>query len=115
MKYGLMFYENASELERRESADAGAYWAAWAGYIDLLADAEVLVRGSGAGLEAPQTATTIRKDQIQDGPFADTKEQLGGLVVIDVPSLDDAIKWAQLAPCVNAGGVEIRPVLPDPS
>lgn len=115
MKYSLLFYENPSEFERRENAEAGEYWGAWSSYIDLLADENVLIRGNGAGLLGPQTATTLRGDLIQDGPMADTKEQLGGVLLIDVPSLDEAIKWAQKAPCVGNGAVEIRPVLPDPS
>ncbi len=49
---------------------------------------------------------------MQDGPFADTKEALGGYFVIDVPGLDAALEWAAKAPCVNDGSVEIRPVLP---
>jgi hypothetical protein len=49
---------------------------------------------------------------VQDGPFADTKEALGGYFVIDVPGLDAALEWAAKAPCVNDGSVEIRPVLP---
>lgn len=115
MKYSLLFYETQSETERRDGPDAGAYWGAWSGYIDLLADSGVMVLGAGAGLERPSTATTIRGDVIHDGPTADTREQLSGIIILDVPSLDEAMKWAKLAPCVNNGAVEIRPVMPDPS
>ena len=52
------------------------------------------------------------KRQVQDGPFADTKEQLGGFFVIDVADLDTALAWAARAPCAATGGVEVRPVLP---
>lgn len=118
MKYGLMFYEFESDFARRESADAPAYWGAWGAYIDELDEAGVLVRGSGAGLQLPSTATTVRLDSgrrvIQDGPVPDTKEQLGGIVVIDVESLDEAITWAAKSPAASAGGVEIRPVLLPP-
>jgi hypothetical protein len=47
-----------------------------------------------------------------DGPFAETKEQLGGYYVIDVPTLDDAIAWASKCPAVYGGAVEIRPLIP---
>ena len=71
---------------------------------------------SGAGLQPVRTATTLRvsggKRQVQDGPFADTREQLGGFFVIDVPSLDAALEWAARAPCAARGGVEVRPVMP---
>lgn len=120
MKYGLLFYETEAELGRRESADAPQYWGAWASYIDRLDEEKVLVRGAGAGLHSPSSATTVRlsgvERQIQDGPIANVKEQLGGMVIIDVPDLDTALKYASLAPCAQAeaGGVEIRPILTPP-
>jgi hypothetical protein len=48
--------------------------------------------------------------RVQDGPFADTKEQLGGYFILDVPDLDTALEWAARAPCASTGGVEVRPV-----
>jgi hypothetical protein len=72
----------------------------------------------GDGLEGPVLATTLRvrdgKRVVQDGPFADTKEALGGYFVIEVPDLDAALAWAAKAPCVHDGSVEVRPVLPMP-
>ncbi len=119
MKYGLIFYETSAQFSERESESAGQYWGAWSAYIDQLDDAGVLVRGAGAGLQVPGSATTLRATAgeltIQDGPVADTKEQLAGLVVINVPSLDEAMTWAKLAPCTEGGAVEVRPILPDPS
>jgi hypothetical protein len=74
---------------------------------------EAAIFAGGAGLEPPDTATTIRivdgKRQVQDGPFADTKEQLGGYFLIDVPDLDAALEWAARYPAGPGGGVEIRP------
>ena len=65
------------------------------------------------------TATTLRvrdgQRLLQDGPFADTKEQLGGYFVIDVPNLDAALGWAQRCPAVEFGAVEVRPLLPPPA
>lgn len=65
-------------------------------------------------LEPTDVATTLRRPdgvlQVQDGPFADTKEQLGGILVIDVPDLDAALEWAAQAPVLDWGGaIEIRP------
>ena len=114
MTYSLIFYEAPVDFQKRESAEAGAYWGAWSAYIDDLADSNVLVRGAGAGLQPPETATVVRGQQIHDGPVADTREQLGGFVVISVESLDEAIAWAQKAPVSADGAVEIRPVLPPP-
>jgi hypothetical protein len=52
--------------------------------------------------------------QVQDGPFADTKEMLGGFYVIDVPHLDEALAWAARSPAALKGGVEVRPLMDNP-
>jgi hypothetical protein len=68
----------------------------------------------GAPLKDTGTATTVRlKDGrrlVQDGPFAEAKEQLGGFVILDVPSLDAALEWAARCPTAATGVVEVRPV-----
>jgi hypothetical protein len=51
---------------------------------------------------------------LQDGPFIETKEQLGGFFLIEVPSLDEALQWAARCPAASRAGVEVRPVLPPP-
>src|SRR5579862_7292640 len=72
----------------------------------VLASAEVLQRSN-----ATTTVTLVGGELVvQDGPFADTKEQLGGSFVIDVPDLDAAIEWASRAPSVSWGHIEIRPI-----
>jgi hypothetical protein len=84
---------------------------AFAAYAATLEQAGVLV---GAEVLAPSALTTTLTAvdgtlRIQDGPFAETKEQLGGTVVIDVADLDAAIGWAKQAPPLHWGAVEIRP------
>lgn len=73
---------------------------------------------SGAGLKATSAATTVRttggKKAVHDGPFAETKEQLGGYYLIDVPDLDAAIAIARKVPVLKDGSVEIRPLLRQP-
>ena len=85
---------------------------AWKLYMDAMA-AEGVMRG-GNRLD-PFGATTVRvrdgQRQVQDGPFADTKDLLGGYVVIDVPSIDDALKWAARSPSSMAGSTEVWPVV----
>jgi hypothetical protein len=87
------------------------------GVHTLLQAAGIVV--AGHGLQAPSTATTLsirgEKRYIQDGPFADSKEQLGGYYVINVPSLDVALEWAARSPTAATGKVEVRPVLAPPS
>ena len=116
MQYMLMFYESNEGWASRDDERAPAYWAGWMAYVKALNDSG-LVRG-GAGLQPPATSTTLRvrenRRQVQDGPFADSKEQLGGFFLIDVPNLDAALEWAAKAPCASSGGVEVRPVLPPP-
>jgi hypothetical protein len=116
MHYVLLFNETADELARRaDPAAKAAYWGSWWAYMGAIAEAGAMV--GGHGLQPPEVGTTLRvasdgTRQIHDGPFADTKEMLGGYVVLDLPDLDRALEWAARAPCVTAGSVEIRPVLP---
>lgn len=117
MKYMLMFYETANDFAGRETADAPAYWAGWGAYVQAVNDAGVMV--SGHGLQEPATGTTVRMKgetrQVQDGPIADTKEQLAGYFIIEVPDLDAALDWAARAPSARTASVEIRPVLSMPA
>jgi len=72
------------------------------------------VEWSGAGLEPVATATTVRnadgKQSLHDGPFAETKEKLGGFYIVDVPDLDAAVAWARKIPTPGTSSVEVRPV-----
>lgn len=118
MQYVLLYRETADELAKRADAgQANPYWGAWSAYMGAMRAAGVMVAGNG--LQPPDTATTVRitagTRHVQDGPFADTKEALGGYAVVDVPDLDSALEWAARAPCISAGSVEIRPVLPTPA
>ncbi len=118
MQYMLVMCETVERAaERSDPARAEAYWGAWSAYVEAIGQAGVVVQG--AGLELPATATTVRvregRRQVQDGPYADTKEQLGGFFIIDVPSLDAALEWAARSPAAAFGAVEVRPVLPPPS
>lgn len=115
MQYTILCYETAADFARRNApATAGDYWAGWSAYGAALAEARVLV--SGAGLLPPASAATVRlrggARDVQDGPYADTKEMLGGFFVIDVPDLDAALDWAARAPSSASGATEVRPVLP---
>jgi hypothetical protein len=115
MQYMLIFNETAEELARREDpAAAPEYWGAWSAFVAAIGSAGVVV--SGNALQPPRTGTRVRivdgARQVQDGPYADTHEHLGGYFVVEVPHLDAALEWAARAPCASAGSVEVRPVLP---
>jgi hypothetical protein len=111
MRYTLLLHypePTAEELGPEALAEGMRAFQAYAKALDgagALASAEVLQRSSVA-----TTVTSLSGEfVVQDGPFADTKEQLGGTFVIDVPDLDAAIEWARRAPSVSWGHVEIRP------
>lgn len=115
MQYMLLLNEPVEEFAKRTHPDhAAEYWGGWNAFIGAMAQAGVIVKGDG--LQGPHTATTVRlrdgKRLVQDGPFADTKEQLGGYFVIEVPDLDAALDWAARAPSAVSASVEVRPVLP---
>src|SRR5262249_43052916 len=88
------------------------FWGSFLPYVKALTDAGIVV--ASGGLERPETATTVRlkgsQPDVQDGPYADTKEQLGGFFIINVPDLDAAIDWASRCPVGSA--IEVRPNLP---
>ena len=114
MKFSLIIYETPEAFAtRHDPAHAASYWAGWPAYTQALIDAGAMA--GGAGLEGPTTATTIRfggdGQRVEDGPFADTKEQLGGIYIIEVPDLDVALKWAARMPLTLGGSVEVRPNL----
>ena len=73
------------------------------------------VQKEGAGLQGIETATTIitqgGQQTVHDGPFAETREHLGGYYVIDVPNLDDALAMARRVPVMDGGKVEVRPLI----
>lgn len=116
MQYALLIYENPTDFARRDqNAEADAYVGAWRAYYSAVVEAGIHV--GGAPLDAPETSTTVRlresKRHIQDGPHANTKEQLGGFMLLELPSLDEALEWAARCPAASYGAVEVRPLAPD--
>lgn len=113
MKYVMLIYETPADFEAREPAEGEPYAAAWRAYYKALVEAGVFV-GGGGPLEAADTATTVRvKDgrrRVQDGPFAEAKDQLGGFMILDFESLDVALEWAARCPAAATGAVEVRPM-----
>ena len=114
MKAMLLAYEAPGDFARRRADKAAydAYMGPWYAYSEAMAKAGV-VRG-GDALKAPDTATvvSVRNGQrrVEDGPFADTKEQLGGFFVIEVASMDEALRWAARCPAADTGFVDVRPI-----
>ena len=115
MQFALLIFESPEAVAARNADETDAYLGAWRAYHKALVEAGVYVGGSP--LQAPETATTVRledgKRRVQDGPFADTKEQLGGFTILELPSLDAALDWAARCPAASRGAVEVRPVSPE--
>jgi hypothetical protein len=115
MQVALIFHESPADFADRDDPDrAGAYWGAWRGYVAALTEAGVL-RGGNA-LLPPASGTNLRLRggvrQVLDGPYPETREQLGGLLVVEVADMAEALRWAETCPCAPTGTVELRPILP---
>jgi hypothetical protein len=115
MKYTILIYESETDFaSRTDERRKGPYWGAYRAYTQALREAGIMV--GGAPLQPGSLGTTVRqrdgKRQVQDGPYADTKEQLGGFYEIDVADLDTALDWAARCPAAATGAVEVRPNLP---
>lgn len=111
MRYTLLLHYpemTADELGPEALAEG---MAAFDAYTKALEASGVLVSAEVLQPVAHTTTVSLASGSlvVQDGPYADTKEQLGGTVVIDVPDLDAALAWAQQAPPVHYGTVEVRP------
>ncbi len=118
MQYVILAYESQDAFAlRKQAVRTDEYFASWRAYTEAIRSSGI-VRG-GVALQAPETATTVSlaagRRQVQDGPFADTKEQLGGFFLIDVPDLDTALEWAARCPTAGNGRVEVRPVWEAPT
>jgi len=112
VKYILMDYVNEAGWPNLTRADQEHWLGAYRAYMEAMTQAGVL--RSSNGLEPTSAATTVRvvngKTQMLDGPYADSKEQLGGFHIIEVTDLDAAIAWAARSPTALHGVVEVRPV-----
>ena len=112
-QYMLLLFSDPSQGPAEGSPEAMAEWQAWGTYTQGLKDAGAFV--SGEPLEPPTTATTVAMRNgdrvVTDGPFAETKEQLGGYYLIECADLDAAIEIAARVPGALHGSIEIRPIM----
>jgi hypothetical protein len=112
MEYLLLIHSDPKGFEALTETQLAQAMAAYGAFTEALRKAEVL-RGSNR-LRPAETATTVRirdgKTEVLNGPFIETREQLGGYFLIDVPNLDAALDWAARCPGASHGAVEVRPV-----
>jgi hypothetical protein len=117
MQYALLFYTQNNPVDSLPAAEREAW------YADMRAWREELQRAgvyrTGMRLRGVETATSLRGQGggviVTDGPFAETKEILGGLSVIECRDLDEALAWARRCPIVRVGTVEVRPEFSAPA
>jgi hypothetical protein len=112
MQYILMLYSNETGWSKLTDAQKEQGMMAYAAYTEALQKAGALKAVNR--LQGSATATTVRvangKSQVLNGPYADSKEQVGGYFIIDVPDLDAALAWAARCPGAGHGVVEVRPL-----
>lgn len=113
MKYALLIYSAEKNWAEKSEEERGRIYGEYWNYsIELKKSGKMI---SCEPLDPTSTATTIRvrdgKTIPTDGPFADTKEQLGGIYVIDVKDLNEAMEWASKIPDARTGSIEIRPLM----
>jgi hypothetical protein len=112
MQYMLAIYGDERAAESTPRVQMNEIVNAYMAYTKALQDAKVLVASNR--LRPTSAATTVRtvdgQTKVLDGPFAETKEQLGGYYLIEVPDLDAALDWAKRCPAARYGTVEVRPI-----
>jgi hypothetical protein len=112
MKYLLMIYSDEARMQSATESDNASMLAAYGAYAEAMGKAGVIA--GGERLQPSTTATTVRvkggKTEVLNGPYAETREQLGGFFMIDVPDLDAALTWAARCPGASHGTIEVRPI-----
>ena len=112
MKYMLLIYGNEAALQQASQADRERITASYGAYTEALKKAGVILGGDR--LRPSTSATTVRvtdgKTSVLNGPYAETREQLGGYYMIEAPDLDAALSWAARCPGASHGTMEVRPL-----
>ena len=112
MQYALLIYDAESESPQPGTPEFEQLLVDYRGLTEEMQKKGVMK--GGQALKSVSTATTVRvrggKTRTTDGPFAETKEQLGGFYLLDCQDLDEAIEWAARLPSARIGSIEIRPV-----
>ncbi|MDH3499545.1 MAG: YciI family protein [Acidimicrobiia bacterium] len=113
MRYLLLIYSAPGAGPEPGSPEHDAEMQEWFAYTEALREAGVLL--GGEPLHGIETAVTVRGGDAQttrtDGPFAETKEVLGGFYMIDVDDVDAAVAWAEKLPSTKYGSTEVRPIM----
>jgi hypothetical protein len=113
MKYMLNIYGDMSAYDDLTPEQNAEIMQAYDAFWREASDKGVIL--AGEGLQGPETATAVKvrngERMVTDGPFAETKEQLGGFYLLECKDLDEAIEWAAKIPGAQNGTIEVRPVM----
>jgi len=111
-KYAALIYRDEASGPAPNTPEMGKVYQAWGAFNEEIRQAGIVT--TMPGLQPTATATTVRvrdgKTLTTDGPFAETKEQLAGVLILDCKDLDEAIQWATKIPDASTGSIELRPV-----
>lgn len=112
MKYMLMIYGDEEKMRAIPKEEASKMLPAYTAYTEALKKAGIWVGGDRLQFTSNATTVSIRdgKTKVLNGPYAETKEQLAGYYLIDVPDMDSALSWAARCPGASTGTVEVRPI-----
>ncbi len=114
MQYLLLIHDDEQRWARMPEAEQNAIYAEYMAFTSDLRESGAYVGGNR--LQPASTAVTVRvrdgEQVVTDGPFAETKEQLGGYYMVEAESLDEALEWAARIPSARLGSIEVRPVVP---
>ena len=113
MQYMLLIHDEPDRLSSMSEEERGRLYQEYGAFTQQLREAGVMIGGDQ--LQPTSTATTVRvrdgEQLVTDGPFAETKEQLGGYYIVDVETLDEALEWAAKIPSARLGSIEVRPIV----
>jgi hypothetical protein len=112
MQYMLLIYSNEAAMQKATQAQTTEMVGAYMAYTKAMRESGVFVAGDR--LQPSANATTVRvadgRSKVLNGPYAETKEQLGGYYIIEAPDLDKALAWAARCPGAQHGVLEVRPI-----
>jgi hypothetical protein len=113
MRYVLLIYGEENWMDGLSEDEQRVHMARWGEYDVAMREAGIAV--AGEALDRTANARTVRSRSgepiVTDGPFAETREQLGGFIEIEVDTIDEAVEWAQRCPVLPHGTAEVRPVV----
>ena len=113
MRYLCLIYAEEAIQERMTPEEQGALFGAYGAFTEELEKSGSML--GGEALQPTATATTVQlrngNTVTIDGPFAETKEQLGGFYMIEAKDLDEAVAWAAKIPSAAVGSIEVRPIM----